>query len=626
MFYFCPCILFKKIVKKIPVKNTFTNKQLTITDFQHIISNLPDGPGVYQFLNSEGNIIYVGKAKNLKNRVSSYFNKAQNNNKIIVMVSKITEILTIVVDTESDALLLENNMIKMYQPKYNILLKDDKSYPWIVVRNEHFPRVYMMRNPVKDGSQYFGPYTSVRMMRAVLNLIKQLYQLRSCSFNLTDESIAKHRYSVCLEYHIGNCKGPCAGFQTENNYDKSITQICDILKGNITTVIQHMKMLMTEYSESYRFEEAEQMKNKLAMLEKYRAKSAIVNPMINNVDVFSYEEDINCAYVNCLRIVDGAVIQAHTVELVKRLDEQPAELLSYAITNLRERFASQSIEIIVPFNPDVLMPDITYTIPKDGDRKELLILSQRNAKYFRMERERRTEITDPDLHVKRIMETLKRDMHLSELPEHIECFDNSNTQGTNPVAACVVFKNARPSKREYRHYNIKTVTGPDDYASMEEIVLRRYRRLLDENKPLPQLIIIDGGKGQLNAAMQSLKQLGLNGKIAIAGIAKRLEEIFFPGDSMPIYLDKRSESFRLIQQIRDEARRFGITFHRNKRLKMMINSDLQNIEGVGKRTIEKLLLKFKSVVRLQNAPLEEIEKVAGKRKANIVVEYFRREK
>jgi len=589
---------------------------------QYTIKHLPDSPGVYQFLNEEGKIIYVGKAKSLKKRVSSYFNKIHDNRKVTLMVSRIADLHTIVVNTESDALLLENNLIKKYQPRYNIQLKDDKSFPWIVIRNEDFPRVYLMRNPVRDGSQYFGPYTSAKMMRTQLDLVKQLYPLRTCALNLTKENIARQKFKICLNYHIGTCKGPCEGWQTKEEYDESIAQIRNILKGNITTVIQQMKTLMNGYAEAFRFEEAERTKNRIALLERFRSKSTIVNPSISNVDVFSYEDDIQCAYVNCLRIVDGAVIQAHNVEIVKRLDEQPAELLGYAITDMRQRFASASSEIIVPFLPDVTLNGITYTIPTRGDKKTLLDLSQRNTGFFRMEKKKQIEKTDPDRYVNRIMETLKQDLHLSELPVHIECFDNSNTQGTNPVAACVVFKNARPSKKDYRHFNIKTVEGPDDFASMEEVVFRRYQRLIGEEKPLPQLIIIDGGKGQLSSAMHSLEQLGLNGKIAVIGIAKRLEEIYFPGDSTPLYIDKRSESLKLIQQMRDETHRFGITFHRKKRSQAMIATELQHIEGVGPKTVEKLLQEFKSVARLQTAPVEELEKVVGKYKAGIVVRYF----
>ena len=590
---------------------------------QNTIENLPDTPGVYQFLDVEGKIIYVGKAKGLKKRVSSYFNKTHDNIKLTIMVGKIVDLQVIVVDTESDALLLENNLIKKYQPRYNVLLKDDKSFPWIVIRNENFPRVYLMRNPVSDGSQYFGPYTSVVMVRTLLDLAKQLYPLRTCALNLNRELIAQHKYKVCLDFHIGNCKGPCEGEQTEEEYNEAIVQIRDILKGNISSVIQHLKTQMYGYAKVYRFEDAEVVKNKIAMLEKYSSKSTIVNPFINNIDVFSYEDDIHSAYINYFHIVNGAIIHASTIELTKRLDEQPAELLGYAITNIRERFHSRSREVIVPFEPDVPLPGVTYTIPAKGDKKKLLELSQRNAKFFQIEKKRQNEKTDPERMITRIMETLQHDLHLSELPVHIECFDNSNIQGTNPVAACVVFKNARPSKKDYRHFNIKTVEGPNDFASMEEVVFRRYRRLIDENEPLPQLIIVDGGKGQLSSAKHSLDQLGLNGKIAIIGIAKRLEEIYFPGDSLPIYLDKRSESLKLIQQMRDEAHRFGITHHRNKRSQAMVSTELKNIKGLGLKTVEMLLLEFKSVERIKTANAEKLEKAIGKRKADIVLKYFK---
>jgi excinuclease ABC subunit C len=593
-----------------------------MTALQQSVNNLPDSPGVYQFLNDEGSILYIGKAKNLKKRVSSYFNKTHDNRRLTLMVSKIADLRTIVVNTESDALLLENNLIKKYQPRYNAMLKDDKSFPWIVVRNEHFPRIYLMRNPVRDGSQYFGPYTSVVMVRTLLGLVKQLYPLRTCPLNLTGEQIERKKFKVCLDYHIGNCKGPCEGLQTEEEYDESVAQIRDILKGNISSVIQHLRVMMAGYADAYRFEEAGLIKDKIALLDKYRSKSTIVNPAINNVDVFSYEDDIQSAYINYLRIVDGAVIQAYTIELVKKLDEQPDELLGFVITDMRGRFMSQSREIIVPFEPDIKLPGLTYTIPKIGDKKSLLDLSQRNAKYFQMEKKKQIEQTDPDRHVHRIMETMKQDLHLSELPAHIECFDNSNTQGTNPVAACVVFRDARPSKKDYRHFNIKTVEGPDDFASMEEVIYRRYRRMLDESEPLPQLIVIDGGKGQLSSAVNSLEKLGLAGKVAVAGIAKRLEEIYFPGDTAPLYLDKRSESLKLIQQMRDEAHRFGITFHRNRRSKAMVNSELQHIEGVGQKTVEKLLQEFKSVAQLKLASHEDLEKVVGRQKANVVKTYF----
>ena len=591
-------------------------------NLQHLIGSLSDSPGVYQFLNNNGEIIYVGKAKNLKKRVASYFSKIPENRKVAVMISKICDVKTIVVDTESDALLLENNLIKEYQPRYNVLLKDDKTYPWIVIRNESFPRVYLMRNPVQDGSQYFGPYASVRTVRSMLELVKQLYKLRSCNLRMSDETISKKKNKVCLEYHIGNCKGVCQGLQTKADYDDSIAQIREILKGNIVKVIKHLKKTMLNCADNYRFEEAEEIKNKILHLEKYRSKSAIVNPSINNVDVFSYEEDVACAYVNCLHVVDGAIVQVYTVELIKRLDEQPARLLGYAITNLREKFKSQSHEIVVPFNPDVALPDVVYTIPEKGDKKELLELSNRNVKFFVFEKKKRIEKVDPDRHVNRILETVMQDLHLRELPVHIECFDNSNIQGNNPVSACVVFRNARPCKKEYRRYNIKTVVGANDVASIEEVTFRRYSRLIEENESLPQLIVIDGGKGQLNAALRSLKNLELDEKISVISIAERLEVIYLPGDSTPIYLNKRSESLKLIQQLRDEAHRFSNSFHRDKRSQSMLRTKLMNIDGIGQKTIEKILHEFKSTERLKTVSLGEMEKILGKQKANLVFSYF----
>ncbi|MDR1673422.1 MAG: excinuclease ABC subunit UvrC [Bacteroidales bacterium] len=589
---------------------------------EQIVANLPEKPGVYQFLNDEGKIIYIGKAKNLRKRVYSYFHKTQDNPKVSLMVKKIADIRTILVDSEGDALLLENNLIKKYMPRYNVSLKDDKSYPWIVVRNERFPRVYVMRNPTGDGSRYFGPYTSAGAVRIVLDLVKQLYPLRSCSLNLDEENICRGKFKICLEHHLGNCKGPCEGLQNEADYNESVSQVAHILEGHISSVIRHTQAVMHRHAENFRFEEAEKAKHNIALLERYRSKSTIVNPSISNVDVFSYVDDSQCAYVNYLRIVDGAVVQAHTVEIVKRLDEAPEELLGFAIIDMRRRFLSESLKIIVPFLPDAKLQGIAYTVPRGGDMKQLLELSQRNATHFRMEKQRQAEITDPEHHEQRIMETLRRDLHLDELPEHIECFDNSNIQGTNAVAACVVFRNARPSKKDYRHFNIKTVDGPDDFASMEEVVFRRYRRMSDEGEALPQLIVIDGGKGQLGAAINSLEKLGLSGKIAVIGIAKRLEEIYFPGDSTPVYLDKRSESLRLIQHLRDEAHRFGITFHRNKRSKSMTSSELDNIKGIGEKTAQLLLQRFKSVACLQAASEEELEAVAGKRKAALVKQYF----
>jgi excinuclease ABC subunit C len=589
---------------------------------QTLISHLPEQPGVYQFFNSEGVIIYIGKAKNLKRRVSSYFAYSYNDYKKRLMVSKISDIRTILVDTEGEALLLENSLIKEYQPRYNVMLKDDKSYPWIVVRNEHFPRVYLMRNPVRDGSLYFGPYTSVGTVRASLDLIRQIYQLRSCSLHLTDEQIQKGKFRICLEHHLNNCKAPCTGLQTEEEYNETVEQIKAILKGKISSVIQHLRETMSEHAENYRFEEAENVKNKIAILEKYRNKSVVVNPTISNVDVYSYVDDVHCAYINYLHVVDGSVVQACNIEIVKKLEEDPAELLSLAIIDLRGRFQSQSTEIIVPFEPDTQLAGIVYTVPKSQGKKHLLELSLRNARNYQEEKMKITEQADPDRHDNRIMKTLKRDLHLSEMPVHIECFDNSNTQGTHPVASCVVFRHARPCKRDYRHFNIKTVEGPDDFASMEEIVFRRYSRMMAENVKMPQLIVIDGGKGQLNAAVNSLRKLGLEHSIAVIGIAKRLEEIYFPGDSTPVYLDKRSESLRLIQHLRDEAHRFGIIFHRNKRSKAMINSELQNIKGIGEKTAEQLLLHFKSFAHLKEVSEEEIVAVVGKQKTKLLMKYL----
>ncbi|MDR1667081.1 MAG: excinuclease ABC subunit UvrC [Bacteroidales bacterium] len=590
---------------------------------QTLISHLPEQPGVYQFFNSEKVIIYIGKAKNLKKRVSSYFNQPRNDYKKNLMVSKIADIRTVVVDTEVDALLLENNLIKKYLPRYNVMLKDDKSYPWIVIRNEPFPRIYLMRNPVRDGSSYFGPYTSVGAVRTSLDLIRQIYQLRTCSLHLIGEQIQKKKFRICLEYHLGNCKAPCTGLQTEEEYNDAVEQIKTILKGKIASVIQKLRETMNEHAKNYRFEQAEAVKNKIVALEKYRSKSVVVNPSISNVDVYSYVDDVQCAYINYLHVVAGSVVQACNIEMVKRLEEDPAELLSLAIIDFRERFQSQSTEIIVPFEPDMQLSGVVYTIPKSKGKKHLLDLSLRNARTYREEKMKLTEQIDPDRHENRIMETLKRDLHLSEIPVHIECFDNSNIQGTSAVASCVVFRNAHPSKKEYRHFNIKTVEGPDDFASMEEIVFRRYNRMKIENKKMPQLIVVDGGKGQLNAAVNSLRKLGLNRRIAVIGIAKRLEEIYFPGDTTPIYLDKRSESLRLIQHLRDEAHRFGITFHRNKRSRSMINTELQNIKGIGTKTIEQLLQHFKSFARLKDTPEKDIVAVIGKHKAELLTKYLK---
>ena len=585
------------------------------------LQTLPASPGVYQFYNKDGKIIYVGKAINLKKRVSSYFHKNHENGKTRVLVKKIHTIKHIVVSTETDALLLENNLIKKYQPRYNVLLKDDKTYPWICIKNERFPRVFSTRNLIKDGSEYFGPYTNIRTVRTLLDLIKGLYAIRTCNYDLSKDKIEAGKYKVCLEYHLGNCKGPCEEHQSLEAYNQQIKEIRELLKGNFKDSLVQFKEQMNKLAQEMKFEEAQQIKEKIEVLENYQAKSTIVNPKISNVDVFSIVSDESFGYVNFLQLSYGAIIRAHTIEIKKKLEETDEELLELAVTELRTRFNSLSNEIYVPF-PIKVADKIKVTIPKLGDKKRILELSERNAKYYRQERFKQIKIIDPDRHVKRIMGQMKKDLRLSEEPRHIECFDNSNIQGTNPVAACVVFKDGKPSKKDYRHYNIKTVTGPDDFASMEEVVFRRYKRLLEEEESLPQLIVIDGGKGQLSSALKSLDALGLRGKIAIIGIAKRLEEIYYPGDSIPMYLDKKSETLKIIQYLRNEAHRFGITFHRNKRSKAAINSELENIEGIGEKTANDLLKKFKSVKRIKEAPLEQITEVVGKSKAQKIYQAF----
>jgi excinuclease ABC subunit C len=585
------------------------------------IKALPNSPGVYQYFDINDVIIYVGKAKNLKKRVASYFTKNHENGKTRVLVKKIVSIKHIVVDTETDALLLENNLIKKYQPKYNVMLKDDKTYPWICIKKERFPRIFLTRNVVKDGSEYFGPYTSVRTAKAVLDLIKELYTLRTCKYDLSKEKIAAKKYKVCLEYHLGNCKAPCENLQTEENYQLDISAIRNIVKGNFKESLEKFSELMQDFAAKMEFEEAQKIKVKLEQLSNYQAKSTVVNPSINNVDVFSVISDESFGYVNFFKIANGSIIQSHTSEIKKKLDETDKTLLELSIIEIRQRFNSQSKEIYVPFTVEV-GDDVKVTVPKTGDKKRIVELSIRNARYFRQDRFKQLKIVDPDRHANRIMAQMKTDLRLKALPRHIECFDNSNIQGTHPVAACVVFRNGKPSKKEYRHYNIKTVVGPDDFASMEEVVFRRYKRLLAENESLPQLIIIDGGKGQLSSALKSLDILGLRGKIAIVGIAKRLEEIYYPGDAVPLYLDKKSESLKVIQFLRNEAHRFGITFHRNKRSKSAIQSELEQISSVGKQTITTLLRKFKSAKRVKSATLEELELEVGQARAKIIFEYF----
>ncbi|MCF1190546.1 excinuclease ABC subunit UvrC [Mangrovimonas sp. AS39] len=591
------------------------------TSLEIQLKTLPDLPGVYQYFDKDGKILYVGKAKNLKKRVSSYFNKHHDYGKTRVLVKKIANIKHIVVDTETDALLLENNLIKKYQPRYNVMLKDDKSYPWICVKKERFPRVFSTRRVIRDGSEYFGPYTSMKTVSTLLELIRGLFLLRTCNYDLSQDKIEADKYKVCLEYHLGNCKGPCEGLETEVAYHENINSIKEILKGNFKDSLNQFKSQMKAYAEEMRFEEAQKIKEKIEVLENYQSKSTIVNPKISNVDVFSIVSDESFGYVNFLQLSYGSIIRSHTLEIKKKLEETDHELLELAITELRQRFHSKSKEIYVPFDVEV-GGGIKITVPKLGDKKHLLDLSTRNAKYYRLERLKQVKITDPDRHANRIMAQMKADLRLKREPRHIECFDNSNIQGTNPVAACVVFKDGKPSKKDYRHFNIKTVEGPDDFASMEEVVYRRYKRLLEEEQPLPQLIIIDGGKGQLSSALKSLDVLGLRGKIAIIGIAKRLEELFYPNDPIPLYLDKKSETLKVIQQLRNEAHRFGIEHHRNRRSKTALNTELETIPGVGEKTIVELLKKFKSVRRISHAKLDELEAVVGKSRAEKIYKYY----
>lgn len=586
------------------------------------IQTLPDNPGVYQYFDKDDKILYVGKAKNLKKRVQSYFTKNHDNYKTSVLVKKIVSIKHIVVPTETDALLLENNLIKKLQPRYNVLLKDDKTYPWICIKREPFSRIFPTRNMIKDGSEYFGPYTSFKTVNTLLDLIKELYPLRTCNYDLSKSNIDSEKYKVCLEYHIGNCKGSCEGYESLEEYQNRINAIREILKGNFKESLKEFKTLMTTLASEMKFEEAQKIKEKIDVLENYQAKSTILNPKISNIDVFSIVSDESMAYVNFLQISHGAIVRSHTMEIKKKLEETDEELLGLAIVELRERFDLLSKEIIVPFEVD-LGENIKITVPKLGDKKQVLDLSIRNAKFYRMDQLKQIKIVDPDRHVNRIMAQMKKDLRLSLEPRHIECFDNSNIQGTNPVAACVVFKDGKASKKDYRHFNIKTVEGPDDFASMEEVVYRRYKRLLDEKEPLPQLIIIDGGKGQLSSALKSLDSLGLRGKIAIVGIAKRLEELFYPDDPIPLYLDKKSETLKIIQQLRNEAHRFGITHHRDKRSKSALQNSLESIPGIGEKTMITLLKHFKSVKRVQNASLKEISEIVGVSKAKKISDFYK---
>lgn len=595
---------------------------MTIPSLELQIQTLPDGPGVYQYYDKEEKILYVGKAKNLKKRVTSYFNKIHDSAKTNVLVKKIVTIKHIVVPTETDALLLENNLIKTLQPRYNVLLRDDKTYPWICIKKEPFPRIFSTRRVIKDGSEYYGPYTSFKTVHTILDMIKELYPLRNCTYDLSQSNIDAGKFKVCLEYHLGNCLGPCEGHQLMEDYQRQVDAIREILKGNFKESMKDFKKRMNDYASKMQFEEAQKIKEKIAILENYQSRSTIINPKITNIDVFSIVSDESAAFVNFLQISHGAIIRSHTMEIKKKLDEPDEELLELAIVELRERFQLLSREIVVPFNVNV-GENIKVTIPQLGDKKQILELSQHNAKFYRIEQLKQLQIVDPERHTTRIMAQMQKDLRLPVEPRHIECFDNSNIQGTHPVAACVVFKDGKPSKKDYRHFNIKTVEGPNDFASMEEVVYRRYKRLLDEEEPLPQLIIIDGGKGQLSSALKSLDELGLRGKIAIIGIAKRLEELFYPGDSVPLYLDKRSETLKVIQQLRNEAHRFGITFHRDKRSKAAIQTSIETIPGIGEKTMLTLIKHFKSVKRLKLATEKEISDVVGLSKAKKITDFYK---
>jgi len=597
-------------------------KNKNIDHLKSLVSALPEEPGVYQFFDENDKIIYVGKAKRLKRRVASYFNKVHDNAKTNIMVRKIFDIRHIVVNSEEDALLLENNLIKKHQPRYNVLLKDDKSFPWICIKKERFPRVFVTRHLTKDGSEYFGPYTSVKMVRTLMDMIRSLYKLRNCNLSLSAEGIANGKFKVCLEYHIDNCKAPCIGKIKTEEYNETIQAIRNILKGNIRTVTSHLKEKMNEFADNFKFEEAHLIKEKLQLLDKYQSKSTIVNPSINNIDVYSILDDEDVAYVNFLKIVNGAIIQAHTIELKKKIEENREDLLLLAITEIRQKIFSTAKEILVPFEIDLPFEGVKCLVPQRGDKRKLLDLSLRNVKYFRLDKLKKGDKSQKQTHSDRILERMRTDLRLKDLPTHIECFDNSNIQGTHPVASCVVFRNARPYKKDYRHFNIKTVVGANDFASMEEIIYRRYKRLLEEDKSLPQLIVIDGGKGQLGAALNSLDKLNLRGKISVIGIAKKLEEIYFPGDPYPLYLDKNSETLKTIQHLRNESHRFAITFHKQKRSKSFIGSELDKIDGIGPKSVQKLIQRFKSVENIKKATLDEIISELGNKKALTVWKYF----
>lgn len=592
-------------------------------DYRKEIQNIPHKPGVYQYWDAQNQLIYIGKAKDLRNRVSSYFvNDRQLNAKTRVLVKKIAKITFTIVDTEIDAWLLENSLIKKHQPRYNVMLKDDKTYPWIVIKNETFPRIFWTRKVIKDGSKYFGPYASVAMMHTILDVIKEIFPLRTCNLKLSEEAIKNGKYKVCLEYQIGNCVGPCEGLQSEEDYQKNIVLIEDILQGKTSIVINKLKNDLALAVSQLNFEEAERIKHKLELLANYQSKSTVVNTSLSNIDVFSIASENDIAFVNFLKIMNGAIIQTQTIELKKRLDESDEDLLSLAIPEFRSRFKSSSKEIVAPFDVGLESENLKFTVPQRGEKKKLLDLSLKNVLYFKKERMNQYEKLNPEVRTNRILTRMKKDLRMNQLPKHIECFDNSNIQGQFPVSAVVVFRNAKPSKKEYRHFNVKSVEGPNDFATMEEAVYRRYKRLLDEGSDLPQLIIIDGGKGQLSSALKSLKKLGIENQLTVIGIAKRLEELYYPGDSFPMYLDKRSETLRIIQQLRDEAHRFGISFHRNQRSRKTFKTELTEIPGIGKASAEKLLKAFKSVKRVREASNEELRTLLGAKQIESLRTYF----
>jgi len=595
----------------------------SVFDYREALKKIPHKPGIYQFWDEDRELIYIGKAKDLRNRVTSYFNKDTNvNAKTRVLVSKIRNVTFTIVDTEIDAWLLENSLIKKHQPRYNVMLKDDKTYPWIIIKNEHFPRIFWTRRIVRDGSKYLGPYASVSMMHNILGLIKETYPLRTCNLPLTRENIDKGKFKVCLEYQLGNCRGPCQNYQTENDYDHNIDEITDILCGKIGAVLRNLKAEMDKAVREMNYEHAHRLKRKFELLENYQSKSTVVNSSITDVDVFSIASEEKYAFVNYLKVMNGTIIQTQTIELKKRLDESDEELLTLAIIEFRSRYDSHSKEVIVPFDIDVDDKAIKFTVPKLGEKRKLLDLSQKNVQFFKKERVDQYEKLNPEIRTERLLTQMMKDLRMNQLPRHIECFDNSNFQGKYPVSAIVVFKDGKPSKKDYRHFNVKTVEGPDDFATMEEAVHRRYRRMLEEGTELPQLVVIDGGKGQLSSAMKSLKLLGIDKQVTVIGIAKRLEELYYPGDQYPLYLDKKSETLRVIQHLRDEAHRFGITFHRKKRNKGTLVTELDLIEGIGKTSSEKLLKYFKSVKKIREATVEELQEVVNSKQAKAIDAYF----